>query len=847
MITMIKNLLVGSLACAAFLSACDSSQNPSVQVQSNAADNSAPIVAFAIPDRIRTSQSVNLQATRATVDTSAGPVVMTRNGDQFQGTIRVEPGSTFTFTLSIFEEVGGQSIVYATSTGSSNEPVNRDFEITLSAGNFTYPDDDGDGASNLQEREAGSNHANSFSTPTDPDGEPPRESAPGLLQFATNAYSVAELDGELTISVSRSDGSDGRVSVRYELKSETAIIGRDFNSSSGELIWMDGDMAPKQIPITVRTDDINDGEQTFTAHLFAPTGGVAIGNGFARITLSDSTPPAQRGTIQFVSNSATIDENSGQVLLEVERVNGSDGLVNVDFVTTEGTATASDFTAITDPQTIRWADGEEGSRTIRINITNDSEVETAEAFSVNLSNNLGGAALGLATSSVTIIDTTPIPVAGQITLTPNSYIVTEGNGINVVVERLEGADGEVSVSYTTSTGTASATDFTANDGVLNWTAGDSSSRNIEINASADALLETDEQLSITLQDATGGATIGTATIAVTISDATVVRPGALAFANTTATVNEGESTSVSVSRNSGSNGAISISVISPASTLYTVTPATLSWADGESTDKTITVSAASNDTSDDTQTITVQLSEPNGGATVSVGTLSVTLTDTTVVVPPPTGVVTLATDGEWEVCIAPYNTTGPSAYATQLSANEGRIVSCIKACPDTVILDDEFPGWGWDPAALHSCFTTTVAPGTYANAPIYTPQREVININMDLRNFSRNNSIWSCIKETRQNAEFSYVADTTNTIWYQFLDDGTYFYGSTADGSQPIALLGPHTWSATGRVLELGHINIGYRNTLFYPGNQTLHIHPTTDDRLSCTRQVRVNTARLVN
>ncbi len=842
MITMIKSLLVGSLVCATLLSACDSSQNPSVQVQSNAAGNTAPTIAFAIPDRIRTSQAVNLQATRATVDTSAGPVTLTRTGDQFEGSIRVEPGSTFTFTLSIFEEVGGQNIVYARSSGSLNESVNRDFEITLSAGNYTYPDDDGDGASNLQEREAGSNHANSFSTPADPDGEPPRETTPGLLQFASSTYSVAEIDGELTISVSRSGGSDGRVSARYVLKSETAIIGSDFDPASGELVWVDGDTTPKQIPITVRTDDINDGEQTFTAHLFTPTGGVAIGNGFARITLTDSTPPAQRGTIQFASNSITVDENTGQVLLEVERVNGNDGLVTVDFVTAEGTATGSDFTAITDPRTIRWADGEDGPRTIRINITNDSEVETAEAFSVNLSNNLGGAALGLATSNVIITDTTPIPVPGQITLATNNYIVTEGNSINVVVERLQGNDGAVSVNYSTSAGTASSADFTANDGILNWSAGDSSSRNIEISATADALLEADEQLSITLQGATGGATIGTASIAVTISDATVVRPGALAFAASTTAVNEGESTSIAVSRNGGSNGAISISVTSPASTQYTVTPTTLTWADGDNADKSIIVSAASNDTSDDTQTIVVQLAEPTGGATVGAGTLSVTLTDTTVVTPPPPGFTPLATDGEWEICIPPYNTTGPTAYAAQLSATEGRIVSCIKACPETIVLDDEFAGWGWDPVALHSCITTTDAPGTYTNAPIYTPQREVINTNLNSRNFSRNNSIWGCIKESRQNAEFNYRADSTNTIWYQFLDDGTYFYGSTPDGTQPTELLGPDTWSATGRVLELGHINGGYRNTLFYPGNQTLHIHPTTDDRLSCTRQVRANT-----
>jgi len=120
-------------------------------------------------------------------------------------------------------------------------------------------------------------------------------------------------------------------------------------------VWEDGDTAPQTVEVGLITDDLNDGEQTFTAHLFSPTGGLAIGSGFARITLLDSTLPPQRGSVRLTSSVVEVDENAGVVQVVLERINGNDGLINVDYVTVEGTATADDFNAVTEPRTIGWA------------------------------------------------------------------------------------------------------------------------------------------------------------------------------------------------------------------------------------------------------------------------------------------------------------------------------------------------------------------------------------------------------------------------------------------------------------------------------------------------------------
>ena len=196
-----------------FLAACDSDQNSSdnTTVFPQSTSGNATNIAFAMPERIRTSQVANPDATIAIITTSAGDITLNRNGDQFEGNIMVEPGSSFSYTLSISEN----NIVYATISGETDGPVNTDIDIELTASEFVFPDDDGDGADNLSEVEAGSDPTNSFSTPTNPDGVPPADTNPGQLQFASSTFSVAEADGQLVIPVTRTGGSDGRVTVLY--------------------------------------------------------------------------------------------------------------------------------------------------------------------------------------------------------------------------------------------------------------------------------------------------------------------------------------------------------------------------------------------------------------------------------------------------------------------------------------------------------------------------------------------------------------------------------------------------------------------------------------------------------
>lgn len=807
------------------------------------ADVNGSSVSFKIPDRIRTSQAVDQSQVMATVSANNQEVELTRNGDSFNGTITVGSGTELSFVLQIIEQVGTQKIVLATL--SNTQLITNDTTITLRANQYSYPDNDADGYNNLTEREAGADYANSNSTPLNIDGETTGVEPtldPGVLQYSAENYSVSEADGALTIAVTRTGGSDGRVTVRYMLNNETALRGQDFQAASGELIWEDGDSSAKTFEAVLLPDDDFEGEQTFTAHLFSATGGSAIGNGFSRVTLTDSTPAPQRGTLQFTNNTLQVTEADSIAVVSIERVGGSDGLVTVDYNTVDGTATdTDDYIGITSPRTLAWADGDTTPKDITIQILNDAAIEPTESFQLSLSSVRGGAVLGTAETTVNIADSTvPMVVLnGTASIADGPYNVAEGAMINVPVERLGGSDGAVSVSYTLTPGTALAsTDYTPVSGTINWADQDSSAKTITLSALADTTVEGPEKFTLTLSTAIGGIAIESPSTEITIVDTTTLNPGTIAFSDTAATVNEGDSTAVSISRTNGSDQAVSVIVNATptGSTEYSLSSNTITWAAGESGTKTITIDATSDTVIGDTETITLSLALPansNSQPVIGAGTFALTITDSS-----PSGFIPFVeSDGEWEVCISPYQTTTSTAFSNQLSATSGSVVTCIKQCPIDAVIDTSFTGWGWNAAGQHSCLFTTASEGTITRAPVYTPQREVFTLALSTDTFTVADSIWVCTRENRLNAEFSYTIDATANTWYQILSDGTYYYADSINGViQPETLNGPEIWSVAGRFLSFGHIGEIYRNVFVFPSGQTFQIHPDTDHRLNCQR-----------
>ena len=89
----------------------------------------------------------------------------------------------------------------------------------------------------------------------------------GTLSLSAASLSVAENAGSATLTVRRTIGSTGAVSVDYATSDGTAIAGTDYTAASGTLTWSDGELSDKTITVPVLDNAVYGGNKTFTVTL----------------------------------------------------------------------------------------------------------------------------------------------------------------------------------------------------------------------------------------------------------------------------------------------------------------------------------------------------------------------------------------------------------------------------------------------------------------------------------------------------------------------------------------------------------------------------------------------------
>ena len=110
---------------------------------------------------------------------------------------------------------------------------------------------------------------------------------PGTLSITPTTLSVAENAGPASVSVTRTGGSLGAVSVNYATSAGSATANGDYTTTTGTLNWSDGDTATKTINVPILTDGVVDADETFTLALSGATGGATLGNAAATVTIKD--------------------------------------------------------------------------------------------------------------------------------------------------------------------------------------------------------------------------------------------------------------------------------------------------------------------------------------------------------------------------------------------------------------------------------------------------------------------------------------------------------------------------------------------------------------------------------
>lgn len=217
--------------------------------------------------------------------------------------------------------------------------------------------------------------------------------------FSASTYSLPEGGGSAAITVLRTGdlGVDGSVS--YSTTSGSATPGPDYLAKTATLFFGPG-QSQKTFKIKINNDAQFEGDETFGVQLANPTAPAGLGSpatALVKIIDDDPLPP----TIVFGAAAYSVNEGQGKVAVTVTRIRGKAREATVEYTTLSDTA-ASDIDFITKGGILQFAPGET-SKTLNINILNDTRAEPNETFRVKLFNPTGGFNLGEPSEAVVTI------------------------------------------------------------------------------------------------------------------------------------------------------------------------------------------------------------------------------------------------------------------------------------------------------------------------------------------------------------------------------------------------------------------------------------------------------------
>ena len=118
---------------------------------------------------------------------------------------------------------------------------------------------------------------------------------PGVLQFSSAAYATTEGCTAVNITVARSNGNTGIVTVDYATSDGTALQRTDYTIGSGTLTFMEG-VDSQAFPVLVCRDAYVESNETVTLTLSNPTGGATLGlqDQSTLSLINDATVPASQ-------------------------------------------------------------------------------------------------------------------------------------------------------------------------------------------------------------------------------------------------------------------------------------------------------------------------------------------------------------------------------------------------------------------------------------------------------------------------------------------------------------------------------------------------------------------------
>ncbi|WP_204263174.1 Calx-beta domain-containing protein [Spongiivirga citrea] len=332
--------------------------------------------------------------------------------------------------------------------------------------------------------------SNTLVTINDPQGEGTITDN-DAASIAIDDVTVNESAGTATFTVTLTGDVQSGFTVDYATASNTAIQGTDFTAATGTLSFTGTNNETQTFIVPITNDNLLEATETYFADLSNISNTnitITTAQGIGTITDDDSA--------SIAIDDVSVNEAAGTATFTVTLTGDVQGSFDVDFATTDNTATAAaDYTANTGTITFTGNDAE--TQTITVTIIDDAVAELAETYFVNLS--------GITNPLVTVADAQGL---GTITDNDTSGIaiddvtIDESGGNAIFTVTLTGAiAGGFSVDFNTSGSSASqGVDYTGVSGTLNFVGTDAETQQIIVPITEDTLDEIDEIFNVDLSN-----------------------------------------------------------------------------------------------------------------------------------------------------------------------------------------------------------------------------------------------------------------------------------------------------------------------------------------------------------
>lgn len=236
------------------------------------------------------------------------------------------------------------------------------------------------------------------------------------ISFTNATYTTTE-GSVATISMVRTGSLVGDVTVSFTAVDDTGVASEDYVTSDATVTFRDGETGIQSVSIPIIDDDKVEGTERISLLLFNASSGISLGQSFATLIINDNDV-AKPGRVQFSQSVYSVSESDGNAHITVNRTNGNNVPVSVNYTVSGGSATeGQDFVA--QSGILNFGVGID-SQSFSVRILNDKDDEPSETINLLLASATGGVVISAGQATINIVDDDVAPAKGVLQVAPQA-------------------------------------------------------------------------------------------------------------------------------------------------------------------------------------------------------------------------------------------------------------------------------------------------------------------------------------------------------------------------------------------------------------------------------------------